>query len=670
MIEQTWLNKYLDAYKRDFTELVWPGEKYKWQAVKHFQDNWDVQTNDFTTMLETSLSKTDNLLVSAGNFPLVMIKRFSKSDPERVRAMFIALFNEDVEIFERIDAFKQESAQLLEIDGAGSHYQNENTISTYLWLRYPNKYYIYKWSEARRVSERLRAGYRFKQGEFALNIRDHFEMYNQICGVLQADKDLRGLLDSQLSDDCYPDPVLKTMTIDVAFYISRYVIEEAFDQSWWPSIEEYEPGLSIEDWESLLRDNSVFDAGSLEVMKRLKDIGGQASCQTLASKYGRGHRFYNGTSSALAKRVTTASGCPAPKDLGDYAKWCPVLYTGRDATKDEEGTFVWRLRDELSRALDRVDLSGIKLYADEVSEPRGEALETNLEVTPTHYASYTKDDFLSEVYMSEPQYDPLVAVLKRKKNIILQGAPGVGKTFAAERLAWSIMGEKDADRVEFVQFHQNYSYEDFVMGYKPTGDSGFILKDGIFYTFCKEAANEPNRDFFFIIDEINRGNMSKIFGELLMLIEADYRGKHATLAYSGVPFAVPANVYIIGMMNTADRSLAMIDYALRRRFSFITMEPGFTTDGFTKYQNSLDDNAFDRLILAVQELNKQIVTDPSLGSGFCIGHSYFCGQVQVSADWLDAVVDYDILPMLEEYWFDDQPKVAEWDRRLHEALQL
>ena len=283
---------------------------------------------------------------------------------------------------------------------------------------------------------------------------------------------------------------------------------------------------------------------------------------------------------------------------------------------------------------------------------------------------YTKEDFLNEVYMTEDSYDELTEVLKTKKNIILQGAPGVGKTFTANRLAYSMMGEKDNSRIEFVQFHQNYSYEDFMLGYRPT-DSGFELKYGIFYRFCLLAGNQPDKDYFFIIDEINRGNMSRIFGELLMMIEADYRGTNTTLSYNGLSFMVPKNLYIIGMMNTADRSLALIDYALRRRFGFYEIPPRFESDGFRKYQMSLENRQLDKLILKVIELNREIEADPSLGRGFCIGHSYFCGRTPENCtyEWLSSVIDYDIVPTLREYWFDEPGKVAGWERAMKEALR-
>lgn len=242
--------------------------------------------------------------------------------------------------------------------------------------------------------------------------------------------------------------------------------------------------------------------------------------------------------------------------------------------------------------------------------------------------NYTEADFQGEVFLDKNELRSLQELIKLKKNIILQGAPGVGKTFVARRLAYLMMGEKDKTRVEFIQFHQNYTYEDFIMGYKPNEDGGFILRRGVFYNFCRKAKADLTNDYFFIIDEINRGNLSKIFGELLMLIESDYRGEeHAVkLAYSDELFYVPNNVYIIGMMNTADRSLAMIDYALRRRFSFFDMRPGFDSDGFKKYQERLNNKQFDAIIEEIKRLNDTIEKDDSLGAGFCIGHSYFCNQ--------------------------------------------
>lgn len=266
---------------------------------------------------------------------------------------------------------------------------------------------------------------------------------------------------------------------------------------------------------------------------------------------------------------------------------------------------------------------------------------------------YDEESFLNDVFMDKSQYARLKSLLLTKKNVILQGAPGVGKTFAAKRLAYSILGEVDKSHVEFVQFHQSYTYEDFIMGFRPNEEGGFYLKRGIFYNFCKKAKADPDSKYFFIIDEINRGNLSKIFGELLMLIENDYRGESIKLAYSDELFDVPRNLYIIGMMNTADRSLAMIDYALRRRFSFFDMIPAFQTEGFKAYQKKVDNKQFDNIIDGIVKLNEVISNDDSLGQGFCIGHSYFCNQKEVNIEWLQNVIDYDILPMLKEYWFDD-----------------
>lgn len=280
---------------------------------------------------------------------------------------------------------------------------------------------------------------------------------------------------------------------------------------------------------------------------------------------------------------------------------------------------------------------------------------------------YTADDFLSDVYMDEDRYITLKALLLTKKNVILQGAPGVGKTFTAKRLAFSIMGEKDNNRVKMVQFHQSYSYEDFIMGFRPT-ETGFELKKGVFYEFCRKAA-EDDRPYFFIIDEINRGNLSKIFGELFMLIESDKRGVELQLLYADEQFSIPSNIHIIGMMNTADRSLAMLDYALRRRFAFFEITTAFASAGFRAYRMKVNNQKFDRLISTVEQLNEVIANDDSLGEGFCVGHSYFCTKATINDEWMKSVVEYELIPLLKEYWFDEPAKVKDWSRTLREVVK-
>lgn len=306
---------------------------------------------------------------------------------------------------------------------------------------------------------------------------------------------------------------------------------------------------------------------------------------------------------------------------------------------------------------------------DEASELSDKIEQEVMELDKNIINPYTKQNFLNEVFMTETDYDKLVALLKYKKNIILQGAPGVGKTFTAKRLAYSLIGTEDDNRIAMVQFHQNYSYEDFVMGYRPT-ETGFELRNGVFYDFCEKARSDIENDYYFIIDEINRGNLSAVFGELLMLVENDYRDKHVNLVYKKDElFSVPHNVYIIGMMNTADRSIAMIDYALRRRFSFFTMKPGFESNGFMVWQHKVSNDVFDTLIEKIKKLNADIAADGSLGEGFCIGHSYFVyDEKNIPANgveaWLRNVVYYDICPMLDEYWFDDKQKSEHWQNEL------
>ena len=670
MFNKIRLKEILAEYKKVFVQQQWPNEKYKWEAVQCFQENWDINSADFAQMLKKSLDQVGNLLMSANNFPAEMITSFTQVAPEEVRFMYMELYDESKDLCERIANFKNKSNTLLERhgNGAAQHYQYENAIMTYLWLRYPDKYYIYKFSEVKAVSSELQSDYRFKKGAYVDNIRNFMALYDEICAELQQEDELRNLLNSQITSTCYADPELRTLTIDVSFFIFRYWNKEELTKV--PFSTQSQEDDRQQYWFLKEKNPKIWSIVSMPI--------GEIQNETLFNENG--------------------NKCKIVKDFIDIKVGDMVI--GYESTPVKQIVTIFRVSAEQD---------GERIYFDKLEESYPSAIDfatlnawfelkkkeyfsitqgSLFKLTKTEYEfiidlihrensvltdeknedEYSKENFLDQVYMTEAKYDRLVAVLTRKKNIILQGAPGVGKTYAAKRLAYSIMGEKDDDRIEFVQFHQNYSYEDFMMGYKPVED-GFELKYGIFYRFCRKAANHPDKDYFFIIDEINRGNMSKIFGELLMLIEADYRETKTTLAYNGLSFSVPKRLHIIGMMNTADRSLAMIDYALRRRFSFFDMDPGFDSEGFIKYQEAFANDTFNTLIDRIKELNREIANDKSLGKGFCIGHSYFCNTKECTDEWMQDVVDFDILPMLAEYWFDDTDKLQRWENILHEVFQ-
>lgn len=582
--------------------------------------------------------------------------------------------------------------------------------------------------------------------------------------------------------------------------LSKYAWDESErvnkkEKMWSPSLDEYDPGLTKEDWLKLLNDTEIIGPVWGGALAAFYEAGGQATCAQIGQRYGKDPSSISGNCTQLAIRIAKETNCPLFEEGGNKEYW-PIMFQMKKAGADIPGTWLWKLRPELMEALSDFDIMKYQWSIVDEAPPRADvnywwmlcnpkiwdfsAVDVGFEQDYTLYNSnghkrrifqnfldakegdiifgymstpikklvglgvvtkaqdgerilfkktedfenpidyselkdapdlktaefmggaqgslfkvkpeeaeylldiiaeanpapvvkeaekYSSEKFLNEVFMGAKDYAKLKKLLERKKNVILQGAPGVGKTHSAKRLAYSIMGQKDEDRIKIIQFHQNYSYEDFIMGYRPDGDT-FTLTTGVFYDFCKKAARDPERDYFFIIDEINRGNLSKIFGELLMLIEADHRTDKVQLAYRQEQFSVPDNLYIIGMMNTADRSLALIDYALRRRFSFFTMKPDYQLPSFQKYQEQVNNSHFNALIKTVEDLNRAIEDDSALGAGFCIGYSYFCDEKEViDDDWINSVVEYDLIPTLEEYWFDDQTKVDNWSEKLRNVTK-
>lgn len=644
-------------YKKQFSKW-WPDEQFKWQAVKYFQDNWDIEASDFLEMLTRTLDKQNiyySLLASNNNFPVGMLISYSKLEPETVRTMFSELFDEEKDVFERISKFKNTSELLRQkyFPNDKQHYQGENAISTYLWLKYPDKYYIYKFSEVKNVATILNSNFAFKKGAYEANIRNSIRLYDEICEELSKDDELVAMLRNAIDDKCYSDPVLNTLTIDVGFFISKVIANpdknppEDLYTGWWPLLKEYNPELTKDQWKAFLETERNPHPTTLLMLKTMLELGGEATCKKLGAVL---HRKANSCvlyGANLGKRVKHHYNLePCIINNKEYLFAIPFLW--KATVENNQDLAIWRLRPELRAALEEMDLSDISPYYDEDEE---DMKSTNI-----------------------------------AKNTILYGPPGTGKTYNTVCYAVAIIENKPLEDImseatdkdgyaevferynnyknqgliAFTTFHQSYGYEEFIEGIKPVMDSDecneikYAVVNGVFKDFCEQEETLVPVNRVFIIDEINRGNISKIFGELITLIELSKRigakeGIKAILPYSKKAFGIPDNVYILGTMNTADRSIATLDTALRRRFDFVEMMPD------EKVLASIDVDGID-ISRMLGKINERISV--LFDREHTIGHAYFIGlRNDNSIDTLSNIFRTKVIPLLQEYFYEDYEKI-------------
>ena len=644
----------IDSYKENFTNVD-AGEHYKWIAVAWYKKYWDIEAEDFGRMISKAFEKADNLLTASMYYAYKVLTLFAEENPERVRELFRLLYTEELALEKRYEEFRKGFDEYISVlkqkeeykEKTLQHYQDLHAISVYLYFEYPEKYYIYKSKMYTTMRDRIG----FKEQKKATNsivrkFENQVHLCDQILEVVLEDEELVKMSQSRLDESCYQDPALHLLAMDIAYYGAMYMEETDFTLSvdtvdediYWPTLEEYDPKISVKEWEGFLAEDRKDYASTLKMLKVMLELGGEATCKKLSSLLGGHPSSWSSRGNSLGQRVKKKFDLEPCMD-DDKERFFPIPFIGHEVIEDGKKLYAWKLRAELETALKHMDL-------DEIMD----------------------DESATDVEL----------------NTILYGPPGTGKTYHTAIYAVAIIEKRDlaevkqedreevlarykeyknAGRIIFSTFHQSYGYEEFIEGIKPvvinsangTKEVQYDIVAGSFKRFCQLAGSDKTgENYVYIIDEINRGNISKIFGELITLIEPSKRlgedeEMEVTLSYSGELFGVPNNVYLIGTMNTADRSIATIDTALRRRFYFkeVLPEPEVLKDIY------VEDLSISEML---SRLNNKIAV--LYDSEHMIGHSYFMDlKASATIDVLGRIFENSIIPLLQEYFYDDYEKI-------------
>lgn len=810
------LKEAIKRYKDNIDEY-WNNEKYKWEAVKCFQDNWDIDADDFSEMLEKSLAKAKNLFSGGYYYPQKMIIEFAKFNSEQVRKMLANLFDESLSFENRYKSFRENTNGLLEefkksVGDEGklkNHYQDMRAICVYLSFRYPEKYYLYKTSMYKGFKKLVNFQEKSYSSDSTVNnYLNYADMCQDMIEKIKKDSELLQMQQKLVEQDgaCYKDFDLHLLAQTIIYVCSEYNDEE----EWFPSLSEYDPGITSEQWVEILNNPQITSSNNLEMLAMFYDYGEPATCAQLAKKYGKSANYFNKGSSSYAERVARETGCKImPEEINDYAKWWPILYLGKNDNKRDEGKFVWKMRDELKNALGQIELPKVEGVSD-MADSSKFGLNTILYGPPGTGKTYNTVVYavaiIEEKSLDEIKKEPYAEVLERYRNYKQQGL------------------------VEFITFHQSYGYEEFIEGIRPVMDDDsqeegkleYQIVPGVFKAFCERASipvlksdfdigindnptvwkvslegtgdnktrteclennhirlgydeygeitsetqldygkqalnafisnmkigdivfscysatsidaigvvtgeyeyhdeyekykrlrtvnwlvkginedileindgktltlsptyalkritlsdvmsllekvapelimqKEKKKNHVFIVDEINRGNISKIFGELITLLEGSKRAgareeMETILPYSGDKFSVPDNVYVLGTMNTADRSIALIDTALRRRFEFEEMMPNSKVLDANGIGIISQDGIELNVSKMLDTINKRI--EYLYDREHTIGHAFFMPlKEDPSIECLAEIFKKRIIPLLQEYFYEDYSKI-------------